>query len=61
MLLLLLLLLGPCQKPNRRPEPAGFCTIRQKPEPAEIRPATPDSLKIIFIHKITNQQLIKNI
>ena len=38
----------------------GFCNIRQKPEPVEIHPAVPNSLKIIFIHKITNQQLIKN-
>ena len=44
----------------RRPEPAGFCTIQQKPEPAESRPAALDSLKIIFIHKITNQQKLIN-
>ena len=39
-------------------EPETLSTIRQKP--AEIRPAVPDSLKIIFIQKITNQQLIRN-
>jgi len=37
-----------------------FLHIRQKLEPAEIHPMVPDSLKIIFIHKTTNQQLIKN-